>query len=85
MICVCANTVKKPLSQAGKEMNFVARNVKTSLMSTNQEERKRGTNKVLGKHENAGNICCHILQKTVSMVEYTWVLPKRVAVRLLPK
>ena len=66
-------------------MNFAAHNVKISLMSTNQEKRKRGTNKIFGKHENAENICCHILQKTVAMVEYTWVLPKRVAVRLLPK
>ncbi len=31
------------------------------------------------------NICCHILQNTVTMIKYTWALPKRVAVRLLPK
>ncbi len=42
VICVCANTVKKPLSQAGREMNFAARSTRTSLMSTNQEKRKRG-------------------------------------------
>ena len=38
---------KKPLSQAGKEMNFAARNVKISLMSTNQEKRKMGTIKMI--------------------------------------
>ena len=43
VICVCANTVKKPLSQAGRGMSFAARSAKTSLMSTNQEKRKRGT------------------------------------------
>ena len=32
---------KKPLSQAGREMNFASRNVRISLMFTNQE--KRGT------------------------------------------
>ncbi len=47
MICVCANTVKKLLSQAAKGMNFAARNVKISLMSTNQEKRKRGTIKMI--------------------------------------
>ena len=31
------------------------------------------------------DICCHILQNSITMVEYMWVLPKRVAVRLLPK
>lgn len=77
MICVCASTVEKPLPQAGKGMNFAARNVKISLMSTNQGKRKRGTNKFFGKHENAEKICCLILQKTVAMVEYSWVLPKR--------
>ncbi len=41
VICVCANTVKKPLSQAGRKMNFAARSTRTSLMSTNQEKRKR--------------------------------------------
>ena len=34
---------KKPLSQAGKEMNFAAHSVKISLMSTKQDKRKRGT------------------------------------------
>ena len=52
----CASTVKKPLPQAGKEMNFAARNVKISLMSTNQEKEKRGTNKFFGKHGNVEKI-----------------------------
>ncbi|MBD5487535.1 MAG: hypothetical protein HDR13_01920, partial [Lachnospiraceae bacterium] len=39
--------VKKPLSQAAKGMNFAARNVKTSLMSTNQEKRKMGTKEAI--------------------------------------
>lgn len=43
MICICANIVKKPLSQEGREMNFAARSVRTSLMFTNQRKRKRGT------------------------------------------
>ena len=55
-------------------MNFAARNAKINLMFTNQGERKRGTNKFFGKHENAEKICCLILQKTVAMVEYSWVL-----------
>ena len=38
---------------------------------------KRGTNKFFGKLENAEKVCCLILQKTVAMVEYSWVLPKR--------
>ena len=49
MICVCASIVKKPLLQAGREMNFAARSVRTSLMSTNQEKRKRGTNRITAK------------------------------------
>lgn len=28
--------------------------------------------KSFGKHENTENIYCHILQKTVAMIEYTW-------------
>ena len=32
----------KHLSQAGRGMNFTARNVRTGLMSANQEQRKRG-------------------------------------------
>ncbi len=40
---------KKPLSQAGKEMSFAARSARTSLMSTNQEKRKRGTSRITAK------------------------------------
>lgn len=56
-MCACASTVKKPLSQAGKKMNSAAPNVKISLISTNQEKGKRGTNKFFEKHENAEKIC----------------------------
>jgi len=42
-ICGCASTVKKLLLQAEKEMSFAVRNVKTNIMYTNQEKRKRGT------------------------------------------
>ncbi len=45
----CVNTVKKPLSQAGKGMNFAARGARIRLMSTNQEKRKRGTNRITPK------------------------------------
>lgn len=48
-ICVCANIVKKPLSSAGREMNFAARNVRINLMFTNQEKRKRRTNRITAK------------------------------------
>ena len=43
VICVCANTVKKPLSQAEREMSFAARSARTSLMSTNQGKRRKET------------------------------------------
>ena len=49
VICVCASIVKKPLLQDGKGMNFAARSARTSLMSTNQEKRKRGTNRITAK------------------------------------
>ncbi len=40
---LCVNTVKKPLLQAGRGINFAARNVKISLMSINQGKRKGET------------------------------------------
>ncbi len=47
VICVCASTVKKPLSQAGRGMNFAVRGARTSLMSTNQEKRRKGTKEMI--------------------------------------
>lgn len=55
MICGYANTAKKPLSQAEREMNFAVRNVKTNIMYTNQEKRKRGT-KVMIENRNVNII-----------------------------
>lgn len=49
VICVCASTVKKPLSQAGRGMNFAARGARTSLMSTNLGKRKRRTKQITAK------------------------------------
>ena len=59
MICVCANIVKKPISPAGKGMNFAARDARTNITSTSQEKRKRGTN----KHYFFINILLSILAK----------------------
>lgn len=49
VICVYASTATKPLSQAGKGMNFAARGARTSLMSTNRGKRKRGTKQMTAK------------------------------------
>ena len=38
---------KKPLSQAGRGMNFAARGARTSLMSTNQGKRRKGTKEMI--------------------------------------
>ncbi len=38
---------KKPLLQAGRGMHFASGNVRTSLISTNQEKRKKGTKEMI--------------------------------------
>ena len=48
-MCVCASTVKKPLSQAERGMSFAARSARTSLMFTNQGKRKGKTNQATAK------------------------------------
>ncbi len=61
---LCVNTVKKPLLQAGREMNFPARNVKISLMSINQGRREGGTGKMIENRNVAMSVakglsnCC---------------------------
>ncbi len=49
MICACANIVRKPLSQAGRGMNFAAGSARTSLMYINQGKRKGKTNQATAK------------------------------------
>ena len=49
VICACASIVIKPLLQAEREMNFAARSARTSLMSTNQERRKRKIHRIATK------------------------------------
>ena len=48
-MCVCASTVKKPLSQAERGMSFAAKSARTSLMFTNQGKRKGKTNQATAK------------------------------------
>ena len=48
-MCVCASTVKKPLSQAERGMSFAATSARTSLMFTNQGKRKGKTNQATAK------------------------------------
>ena len=46
-ICICANTVRKPLSQARRGMSFAARGAGTSLMSINQGKRRKETKEMI--------------------------------------
>ena len=76
----CANTTKNPLLPAGWGLNSAGSNTKISSIFTNQEKRKKENELYFIK-----NTYCRILQNPVTMIKYTWVLPKRVAVHLLPK
>ena len=47
MVCGCANTVKKPLLQVRKEMNFATKDARTSITYTNQEKEKKETEEII--------------------------------------